>query len=70
MRYDTDPPENTVRNILTMFVDQLDFADLESTEGTPNQGVHGVWRSILGLRAYAELAQRYPDHFCPSHSTQ
>ena len=52
---------------MTMFVDQLDFARLEATEGTPEQGVQAVWRSILGLGAYAGLAPRYPDPFlsCP-----
>lgn len=66
--YDTgETPEDTVRKIMSMFVNQLDFAELESTEATPDQGVHGVWRSILGLGAYAQLADHYPDPFlsCP-----
>lgn len=66
--YDTGAtPDDTVRNIVAAFTDQLDFAALEGTESTPDQGVHGSWRSILGLSAYAELAARYPDPFlgCP-----
>ncbi len=66
--YDTGAtPEDTVRNILTVFLEQLDFAELEKTEGTPDRGVHGVWRRIMGLPAYAELAVKYPDPFlsCP-----
>lgn len=60
-------PEETVKNVLTMFLEQLDFAELEETEQTPERGTHASWRRILGLKAYAELEKRYPDPFlsCP-----
>jgi hypothetical protein len=60
-------PEESVRSILGMFLEQLDFAQLEKAEPTEQRGTHGVWRDILGLAAYAQLAERYPDPFlsCP-----
>jgi hypothetical protein len=60
-------PEESVRSILGMFLEQLDFAQLEKAEPTEQRGTHGVWRDILGLRAYAALAQEYTDPFlsCP-----
>jgi hypothetical protein len=60
-------PEQSVRSILGVFLEQLDFAQLEKAEPTEQRGTHGVWRDILGLAAYAQLAQRYPDPFlsCP-----
>jgi hypothetical protein len=60
-------PEHSVRSILGMFLEQLDFAQLEKAEPTEQRGTHGVWRDILGLAAYARLAERYPDPFlsCP-----
>ena len=60
-------PEESVRSILGMFLDKLDFAQLEKAEATEQRGTHGVWRDILGLAAYAGLAERYPDPFlsCP-----
>jgi hypothetical protein len=60
-------PEQSVRSILGMFLEQLDFAQLEKAEPTEQRGTHGVWRDILGLAAYARLAERYPDPFlsCP-----
>jgi hypothetical protein len=50
-----------------MFLGQLDFAQLEKAEPTERRGTHGVWRDILGLEAYAALAQQYADPFlsCP-----
>ncbi len=66
--YEVGPaPEDTVRNILTMFLERLDFARLEKAEPTPDRGTHGVWRDLLGTEAYAALARRYPDPFlsCP-----
>jgi hypothetical protein len=66
--YQTAPaPEQTVQNILTMFVERLQFARLEKAESTPDRGTHGVWRDLLGTEAYAALARRYPDPFlsCP-----
>ncbi len=59
-------PES-VRSILGMFLEQLDFAQLEKAEPTEQRGTHGVWRDILGLEAYARLAEKYPDPFlsCP-----
>jgi hypothetical protein len=60
-------PEESVRSILGMFLERLDFAQLEKAEPTEQRGTHGVWRDILGLAAYARLAERYPDPFlsCP-----
>lgn len=60
-------PEETVKNILNAFLEQLDFARLEKAEPTADRGTHGVWRDLLGTEAYASLAQRYPDPFlsCP-----
>lgn len=60
-------PEESVRSILGMFLEQLDFAQLEKAEPTEQRGTHGVWRDILGLQAYARLAEKYPDPFlsCP-----
>ncbi len=60
-------PEETVRNVLTIFLESLDFAKLEAAEPTADKGTHGVWRNLLGLPAYTELAKRYPDPFlsCP-----
>jgi hypothetical protein len=57
----------SVRSILGMFLEQLDFAQLEKAEPTEQRGTHGVWRDILGLAAYARLAEQYPDPFlsCP-----
>lgn len=62
-----ETPEETVKNILSMFLQQLDFARLEKAEPTPDRGTHGVWRELLGTEAYAALAQRYADPFlsCP-----
>ena len=50
-----------------MFLNRLDFAQLEKAEPTEQRGTHGVWRDILGLEAYARLAEQYPDPFlsCP-----
>lgn len=47
--------------------ESLEFAALEKTEPTEDRGVHGVWRGIVGLAAYAELLKKYPDPFlsCP-----
>jgi hypothetical protein len=60
-------PEQSVQRILGMFLEQLDFARLEKAEPTERRGTHGVWRDILGLEAYAWLAEKYPDPFlsCP-----
>ena len=60
-------PEQSVRSILGVFLEQLDFAQLEKAEPTQQRGTHGVWRDILGLAAYVRLAERYPDPFlsCP-----
>jgi hypothetical protein len=60
-------PEDSVRSILGMFLEQLDFARLEKAEPTEPRGTHGVWRDILGLEAYGRLAKKYPDPFlsCP-----
>jgi hypothetical protein len=60
-------PEQSVQRILGMFLEQLDFARLEKAEPTERRGTHGVWRDILGLEAYARLAEQYPDPFlsCP-----
>jgi hypothetical protein len=60
-------PEGSVQRILGMFLEQLDFARLEKAEPTERRGTHGVWRDILGLEAYARLAEKYPDPFlsCP-----
>jgi hypothetical protein len=60
-------PEESLRSILGMFLGQLDFAQLEKAEPTERRGTHGVWRDILGLEAYAALAQQYADPFlsCP-----
>jgi hypothetical protein len=60
-------PEESVRSILGMFLEKLDFAQLEKAEPTEQRGTHGVWRDILGLEAYAALAQKYADPFlsCP-----
>jgi len=63
-------PEESVRSILGMFLEQLDFAQLEKAEPTQQRGTHGVWRDILGLAASARLAERYPDPFlsCPPNA--
>ena len=60
-------PEDVVRSVVKAFLESLDFADLEKTEQTEDRGVHGVWRGIVGLAAYAELLKKYPDPFlsCP-----
>ena len=60
-------PEESVRSVLGMFLERLDFAQLEKAEPTEQRGTHGVWRDILGLEAYATLAQQYADPFlsCP-----
>jgi len=60
-------PEETAKAIIGVFVERLDFAELEGTEPTEDRGVHGTWRNILGLSAYAELEKEYPDPFlsCP-----
>jgi hypothetical protein len=60
-------PEESVQRILGIFLEQLDFAQLEKAEPTERRGTHGVWRDILGLSAYARLAEQYPDPFlsCP-----
>lgn len=60
-------PGESVRNILGMFLEQLDFAQLEKAEPAEQRGTHGVWRDILGLEAYARLAEKYADPFlsCP-----
>jgi hypothetical protein len=66
--YEVSPiPEETAKAIIGVFVEQLDFADLEGTEATEARGVHGTWRNILGLSAYAELEKEHPDPFlaCP-----
>ncbi|GEM_PF-1699791 len=62
-----DAPEDVARAVIGAFTEQLGFAVLESTEGTEDRGVHGTWRDILGLAAYAELERDYPDPFlaCP-----
>ncbi len=62
-----DVPEDVARNIIGVFVDRLDFAVLEGTEPTDDRGVHGTWRDILGLAAYAELERDFADPFlaCP-----
>ncbi|MDR7481010.1 MAG: hypothetical protein QN183_12445 [Armatimonadota bacterium] len=60
-------PDETVRNVLKMFLERLEFAQLEKAEPTPDRGTHGVWRDLLGMEAYAALAGRYADPFlsCP-----
>ncbi|MFQ5524189.1 MAG: hypothetical protein ACE5F5_11535 [Acidimicrobiia bacterium] len=60
-------PEDTAKAVIGVFVEHLDFARLEGTEPTEDRGVHGTWRDILGLSAYAELEKEYPDPFlsCP-----
>jgi hypothetical protein len=62
-------PEESVRSILGMFLEQLDFAQLEKAEPTEQRGTHGVWRDILGLEAYAALAQKSLTRSCPARST-
>lgn len=59
-------PAETVGNVLGMFLEQLDFAELAGTEDT-DRGTHATWQHILGLGAYAALEERYPDPFlsCP-----
>jgi hypothetical protein len=68
IRYKRDgAPEEVVGSVVKVFLESLDFADLEKTEPTEDRGVHGVWRGIVGLAAYAELLRKYPDPFlsCP-----
>lgn len=61
-----DHPEQTVRNVLGMFLEQLDFAELTGAEDT-ERGTHATWQGLLGRAAYAALEERYPDPFlsCP-----
>jgi hypothetical protein len=68
IRYERDgTPEEVVSSVVRVFLESLDFADLEKTEPTEDRGVHGVWRGIVGLAAYTELLRKYPDPFlsCP-----
>jgi hypothetical protein len=46
-----------VQRILGMFLQQLAFAQLEKAEPSEQRGTHWVWRDILGLEAYARLAE-------------
>ena len=60
-------PQEIAENIVKTFIEELNFAELELIEPTPDRGNRAVWRNLLGLRAYEELAKRYPDPFlsCP-----
>ncbi|HID05125.1 MAG TPA: hypothetical protein EYH45_06940 [Candidatus Caldiarchaeum subterraneum] len=62
-----EKPEEVVEHIVKTFIEKLEFAELELVEPTPDKGNRAVWRNLLGLQAYGELAKRYPDPFlaCP-----
>jgi hypothetical protein len=60
--------KDSVRSILGMFLEQLDFARLEKAEPTERRGTHGVWRDILGLKPTADSPRSTRTRSCPVRS--
>lgn len=69
IRFETsDDPEELVTNVVTTFLEDLDFADPDlEVEPTEDRGNHAVWRNLLGNPAYEALEKVAQDPFlsCP-----